>query len=304
MIFMGDLMESLKKCTICPTGCGTDRTIRNGPCGAGDLPIVSKAFLHQWEEPCISGEKGSGTIFFSGCNMHCVFCQNHDISQDGFGKAITVERLAEIMLQLQAQGADNINLVTPTPHVLHIIEAVALAKEKGLELPVVYNTNGYETLETVELLRGTIDIYLPDLKYYNDKYSVKYSKAKNYFNIASAAVKAMIKQVGYPVFDENGMMKKGVLIRHMIMPDLLSDSKDILRWIRDNLSDKAYVSLMCQYTPMYHAAEFEEINRKLDDWEYEYIVDYFFKLGLEYGFMQDYSSATSEYTPDFDLSGV
>lgn len=301
---IGDSMEGLNKCTICPIGCGTDRTARKGPCGVGDMPIVSKAFLHQWEEPCISGRKGSGTIFFSGCNMHCVFCQNHDISQECFGKAITVERLAEIMLELQSQGAANINLVTPTPHVLNIIEAVRLAKEKGLKLPIVYNTNGYETLETIELLRGTVDIYLPDIKYYNDKYAVKYSKTRNYFNIASASVKAMIEQVGYPEFGENGMMKKGVLIRHMIMPDLLSDSKDILRWIKDNLGEQAYVSLMCQYTPMYHAAEFEEINRKLDDWEYEYIVDYFFKLGLENGFMQDYSSATSEYTPEFDLGGV
>lgn len=297
-------MESLKKCTICPISCGTDRTARKGSCGAGAMPIVSKAFLHQWEEPCISGEKGSGTIFFSGCNMHCVFCQNHDISQEGFGKEITVNRLAEIMLELQAQGAANINLVTPTPHMLHIIEAVRIARDKGIKLPIVYNTNGYETLETIELLRGTVDIYLPDIKYFNDKHALKYSKTKNYFEVASAAIKAMIEQVGYPVFDEEGMMIKGVLIRHLIMPDLLEDSKSILRWIRDELGEKAYVSLMCQYTPMYHALEFEEINRKLDDWEYEYIVDYFFKLGLENGFVQDYSSATEEYTPDFDLSGV
>lgn len=301
---IGDTMESLKRCNICPISCGTDRTVRKGPCGAGNKPIVSKAFLHQWEEPCISGEKGSGTIFFSGCNMHCVFCQNHDISQEGFGKTITVDRLAEIMLELQNQGAANINLVTPTPHVLHIIQAVKLAKEKGLNLPIVYNTNSYETIETIEMLKGTVDIYLPDIKYYNDKYAVKYSKAKDYFNHASTAVKAMLEQAGYPKFDENGMMKKGVLIRHLIMPDLLDDSKNILRWIRDNLGEQAYVSLMCQYTPMYSAAKFEEINRKLDDWEYEYIVDYFFKLGLENGFVQDYSSATAEYTPAFDLSGV
>lgn len=301
---IGDTMERLKRCTICPVSCDTDRTARKGPCGAGNMLIVSKAFLHQWEEPCISGAKGSGTIFFSGCNMHCVFCQNYDISQDYFGKEVTVERLAEIMLELQAKGAANINLVTPTPHVLHIIQAVKLAKEKGLKLPIVYNTNGYETLETITMLKGTVDIYLPDLKYYNDKYAAKYSKAKNYFSYASAAVKAMLEQVGYPVFDDNGMMRKGVLIRHLIMPDLLDDSKSILRWIRDELGEQTYVSLMCQYTPMHRAAEFEEINRKLDDWEYEYVVDYFFKLGLENGFVQDYSSATTEYTPDFDLSGV
>lgn len=297
-------MDELKKCTICPIGCETDRTIKKGPCGAGNQVAVAKAFLHQWEEPCISGKKGSGTIFFSGCNLHCVFCQNHDISQDGFGRSISIERLAEIMLELQTQGAENINLVTPTPYVLHIIQAVKSARAKGLLLPILYNTNGYETVETIELLKGTVDIYLPDIKYYRDAYAVRYSKAKDYFERTSAAVKAMINQVGYPVFDEKGMMKRGVLIRHMVMPELLSDSKNILRWIKDNLSKDVYVSLMCQYTPMFRACEFEEINRRLDDWEYEYIVDFFFKLGLENGFVQDYSSAVTDYVPNFDLTGV
>lgn len=297
-------MKNLNSCTICPIKCGTDRTQRKGACGAGDKLIVAKASLHHWEEPCISGANGSGTIFFSGCNLHCVFCQNHDISQEGFGKEITVSRLTDIMLELQAKGAENINLVTPTPYVLHIIEAVKIARDKGLTLPIVYNTNGYETVETIEMLRGTVDVYLPDIKYYSDKYAVKYSKAKDYFNFASSAVLAMIAQVGYPVFDENGVMKKGVLIRHMIMPELLADSKEILYWIRNSLGEQAYVSLMCQYTPLYNAKKHEEINRKLDDWEYEYIIDYFFKLGLENGFVQDFSSATSEYVPSFDLTGV
>lgn len=304
MFYIGEEMDGLKKCTICPTGCGTDRTIKKGPCGAGSQITVAKAFLHQWEEPCISGKKGSGTIFFSGCNLHCVFCQNHDISQEDFGRAISIERLAEIMLELQAQGAENINLVTPTPYALHIVQAVKSARANGLLLPILYNTNGYETVETIELLKGTVDIYLPDIKYYSDAYAVRYSKAKDYFEHISAAVKAMINQVGYPVFDEKGMMKRGVLIRHMVMPELLSDSKNILRWIKDNLSKDVYVSLMCQYTPMFRACEFEEINRRLDDWEYEYIVDYFFKLGLENGFVQDYSSAVTDYVPDFDLTGV
>lgn len=297
-------MENLTSCTLCPIKCGTDRTMRKGPCNASDKLIVAKAFLHQWEEPCISGANGSGAIFFSGCNLHCVFCQNHDISQKSFGKEITVLRLAEIMLKLQEQGAENINLVTPTPYVLHIIEAVKIARSKGLILPILYNTNGYETVETIEMLRGTVDIYLPDIKYYTDKYAVKYSKAKDYFGYASRAVLAMLEQVGYPEFDHKGMMKKGVLIRHMIMPELLGDSKSILYWIWDALGNKAYVSLMCQYTPMYNAERYEEINRKLDDWEYEYIIDYFFKLGLENGFVQDFSSATADYVPSFDLLGV
>jgi putative pyruvate formate lyase activating enzyme len=297
-------MKKLQSCTLCPIKCSTNRTIQKGACGASDKLIIAKAFLHQWEEPCISGNNGSGTIFFSGCNLHCVFCQNHDISQACFGKEVTTLRLSEIMLELQFQGASNINLVTPTPFVLHIIDAVRIAKSKGLRLPIIYNTNSYESLETIELLKGTIDIYLPDIKYQNNRYSLKYSMVPDYFDYASDAVKAMIKQVGYPNFDENGMMKKGVLIRHMIMPDLIEDSKDILRWIKSELGIKAYVSLMCQYTPMYKANQYEEINRKLDDWEYEYIVAFFFKLGLENGFVQDYSSATTEYVPNFDLSGT
>lgn len=294
----------LRKCTLCPIRCSADRTQQYGPCGTSDKARIAKAFLHQWEEPCISGSAGSGTIFFSGCNMHCVFCQNHDISQEGFGKEITVDRLSEIMLELQAQGAANINLVTPTPFAFHIIEAVAKAKKFGLALPIIYNTNGYETIETIEMLKGTVDIYLPDIKYFNDKYAIKYSKAAQYFDYASEAIKAMINQVGYPLFDQTGLMKKGVLIRHMIIPDLLEDTKYILRWIKNELGEQAYVSLMCQYTPMHRANMYEEINRKLDDWEYEYIVDFFFKLGLENGFVQDYSSATTDYVPNFDLTGV
>lgn len=297
-------MKELLACTICPIQCSTDRTKHTGPCGTNDKLRVAKAFLHQWEEPCISGNKGSGTIFFSGCNLHCVFCQNHDISQGGVGKEISIERLAEIMLELQTQGAANINFVTPTPYALQIIEAVAAAKVNGLNLPIVYNTNGYECLETIEMLKGTVDIYLPDIKYFNDALGQKYSRAPNYFMHASKGVKAMLNQVGHPSFGEDGLMKKGVLIRHMIMPDLLDDSKNILRWVKKELGEQTYVSLMCQYTPMYKAHEFEMLNRKLDDWEYEYIVDFFFKLGLKNGFMQDYSSATTDYVPNFDLTGV
>lgn len=296
--------ELLKKCKLCPLECGTDRYKKNGLCGAGSEVIAAKAFLHHWEEPCISGEAGSGTIFFSGCNMKCVFCQNYQISQEHYGKKITTGRLADIMLELQSQGALNINLVSPGPYALHIIEAVSSAREQGMSLPIIYNTNGYDSVETVEMLKGTADIYLPDIKYYSDNYAVRYSGAKEYFRHASAAVLKMFEQVGNPVFDENGIMQKGLLIRHLILPELIQDSKKILKWIRDNIGQQAYVSLMCQYTPMYGACEHEEINRRLEDWEYDLVIDYFFKTGLENGFIQEHSSATEDYTPDFDLSGI
>lgn len=296
--------NELENCKICPRRCGSNRYVTPGACGAYAEIRAAKAFLHQWEEPCISGKKGSGTIFFSGCNMKCVFCQNYEISQEHYGKEITVERLAGIMLELQEQGAANINLVSPTPYAIHIIEAVASSRIKGLYIPIVYNTNGYESVETIQMLEGTIDIYLPDIKYFSDIYAMKYSNAKNYFNHATEAVLAMFDQVGHPVFNDNGIMQKGVLIRHLILPDLLEDSKKILRWIKDNLGKQAYVSLMCQYTPMFNAGKYEEINRKLDEWEYDLIIDYFFKIGLENGFVQEHSSAASDYVPDFDLTGI
>jgi putative pyruvate formate lyase activating enzyme len=294
----------LKNCKICPRQCGSNRYYGRGVCGANAEILAAKAFLHQWEEPCINGSLGSGAIFFSGCNMNCVFCQNYKISQKGFGKEITVERLTEIMLELQEQGAQNINLVSPTPYVLHVIDAVKEAKAAGLSIPVIYNTNGYELEETIAALNGTVDIYLPDIKYFNDAYAIKYSNATNYFDYATKAVLAMIEQVGYPIFDDNGIMRKGVLIRHLILPDLLDDSKKILKWIKESIGDEAYVSLMCQYTPMFNATKYEEINRKLEDWEYDLVIDYFFKIGLENGFVQESSSADSDYVPDFDLSGI
>ena len=298
------MLDALRNCSICPRKCGTDRYIRNGGCGTGAEVIAAKAFLHQWEEPCISGERGSGTIFFCGCNMKCIFCQNHEISQQPYGKKISIERLAEIMLELQEQGAANINLVSPTPYALHIIKAVAAARQQGLSLPVVYNTNGYESVETVAVLKGTVDIYLPDIKYYSDEYSVKYSKAPQYFKHASEAVLRMFEQVGHPVFDDNGIMQRGILLRHLILPEHLADSKKILNWIRENLGQQAYVSLMCQYIPMFDADKYEEINRKLEAWEYELAIDYFFKIGLENGFVQEHSSAAEDFVPDFDLSGI
>jgi len=298
------MLNLLRNCKLCPRKCGINRYERKGTCGAGAEIAAAKAFLHRWEEPCISGKNGSGTIFFSGCNMKCVFCQNYKISQRCFGKEITIERLSEIMLELQQQGAANINLVSPTPYAVHIVKAAAHARKNGLSIPIVYNTNGYETVETTELLKGTVDIYLPDVKYFSDIYAQKYSGVKDYFAHASKAISAMFEQVGYPEFDDDGMMKRGVLIRHLILPDLFNDSKKILEWIKDNFGSHAFVSLMCQYTPMFNAGKYDEINRKLDEWEYDLVIDYFFKLGLENGFIQEHSSATDEFTPEFDLEGI
>lgn len=298
------MLELLRNCKICPRQCGINRFEKNGACGAGAEVMAAKAFLHQWEEPCISGASGSGTIFLSGCNMKCVFCQNHSISQEHFGKEISIVRLAEIMLELQGKGAANINFVTPTPYALHIIEAVSQAKKQGLALPIVYNTNGYETVETVEMLKGTVDIYLPDIKYFNDIYSLRYSGVNDYFKQAGEAVRAMHNQTGYPEFNDSGMLKKGVIIRHLILPGLAEDSKVIFQWIRENIGKYAYVSLMCQYTPMYNSGAFTEINRRLSSEEYEKVIGHFFEAGLENGFMQDLESASSDYTPAFDLLGL
>ncbi|MHB1392896.1 MAG: radical SAM protein [Clostridia bacterium] len=298
------MQEILKNCKICPRQCGVNRFEKAGVCGAGAKVLAAKAFLHQWEEPCISGKNGSGTIFFSGCNMKCVFCQNHNISQEHFGKEITIERLAEIMLELQEQGAININFVSPTPYAMHIVKAVSIAKQMGLNLPIVYNTNGYETVETIEILKGTVDVYLPDVKYFNDSYSLKYSGVSDYFKQASKAVTAMYNQVGYPEFCENGMIRKGLIIRHLILPGLLEDSKIIFKWIRKNIGKYAYVSIMCQYTPMYRSHVYQEINRKISSAEYGEVLNYFFEAGLENGFMQELESASSDCTPNFDLLGV
>ena len=302
------MQEILRNCKICPRQCGVNRFEKAGVCGAGAEVLAAKAFLHQWEEPCISGEKGSGTIFFSGCNMKCVFCQNHVISQNTsskfLGKEISTARLAEIFLQLQAQGAHNINLVSPSPYTLHIIEAVKNAKAVGLHLPVIYNTNGYELEETIEALNGIVDVYLPDIKYFNDSYSQKYSGVSDYFKQTSKAVKAMYDQVGYPEFDKNGMIRKGLIIRHLILPGLIEDSKKVFKWIRENIGKYAYVSIMCQYTPMYRSHEYKEINRKISLVEYEEVLDCFFEAGLENGFMQELEAASSDFTPNFDFLGL
>ena len=257
--------------------------------------------MHKFEEPCISGKNGSGTVFFSKCNLNCVFCQNYEISNLGNGKQIEVEELSNIFLKQQEKNAENINLVSPTIYADKIVEAIKIAKEKGLKIPIIYNTNGYENIETLKKLDGYIDVYLPDLKYYYEELAIKYSKVQNYFKIATEAIKEMYKQVGSPKFDENGMIKKGLIIRHLVLPNNLDNSKKVLKWIKENIDEKVYVSIMTQYFPTYKAQEYQEINRKINREEYVEIENYIYDLGIENGYMQDFSEENEEqYVPKWE----
>ena len=290
-----------KQCTLCPHKCKVDRNINLGRCKAGDKIEIGGASLHKFEEPCISGKNGSGTVFFSKCNLNCVFCQNYEISNLGNGKQIEVEELSNIFLKQQEKNAENINLVSPTIYADKIVEAIKIAKEKGLKIPIIYNTNGYENIETLKKLDGYIDVYLPDLKYYYEELAIKYSKVQNYFKIATEAIKEMYKQVGSPKFDENGMIKKGLIIRHLVLPNNLDNSKKVLKWIKENIDEKVYVSIMTQYFPTYKAQEYQEINRKINREEYVEIENYIYDLGIENGYMQDFSEENEEqYVPKWE----
>ncbi|MEG0692104.1 MAG: radical SAM protein [Oscillospiraceae bacterium] len=295
----------LKECNLCPRQCNANRFIgETGFCGANDKLKIARAALHFWEEPCISGETGSGTVFFSGCTLGCVFCQNLDISNKSFGKEITTSRLAEIFLELQKKSALNINLVTPTHYVYHIVEAIKLAREKGLTIPIVYNTSGYETLETIKLLEGNIDVYLPDFKYMNPTYAKRYSKATNYVESAKLALEEMVRQVGECVFKEDGSIQKGVIVRHLMLPNLLEDSKAVIDYIHKTYGDTVFISIMNQYTPFGNLECYPELNRKLTQSEYDAAVDYAISLGLENGFIQEGEAASESFIPPFDLEGV
>ena len=295
------MIEKLEKCKLCPRECGINRLENKiGMCGGGANVKIALASIHKFEEPCISGEKGSGTVFFSNCNLRCIFCQNYKISQLGLGEEISIEELADIFIDEQNKNVENINLVTPTMYVYQIIEAIKIARSKGLYIPIVYNSNGYENVETIKKLKGYIDIYLPDLKYSNDKISYKYSGIKHYFESATAAIKEMYNQVGNPVLDENGIMKKGLIIRHLVLPNNLQNSKDILKWINDNIEKKVFVSIMAQYFPTHKSNQFPEINRKLTKEEYEEIEDYLYSLDLDNGYIQELGEHEEEYVPDFE----
>lgn len=295
-------------CYVCPHRCGVDRPANMsdttgcfGSCGVGLAPIVARAGLHMWEEPVISGTKGSGTVFFSGCNLHCVFCQNYDISCKGFGKEITIERLKEIYHELIAQGAHNINLVTPT----HFTEAVLQSLDEPLPVPVVYNTSGFETQDTLRRLKGKVQIYLPDLKYSDDMAAIKYSNAPYYFRIATEAIKEMYNQVGDYHIDDNGIMTKGVIIRHLIMPGMPDNTKRIIDRVAANFKPgQVMFSLMHQYVPCGRANEYPEINRKVTDEEYKELESYLLQSTIEDGFVQEGDAACKDFIPCFDGTGV
>ena len=296
------MIEDLNKCHICPHNCGINRnTNQIGRCKSGRNIKIGLYSIHDFEEPCISGKNGSGTIFFSNCNMNCIYCQNYEISQYGKGKEITIEELAEIMLKQQEKNVENINLVTPTIFVYQIIEAINIARENGLHIPIVYNTNGYDNIETIKKLEGYIDIYLPDLKYAENELGKKYSNVDNYFEISTKAIKEMIKQVGTPKFDENGIIKKGVIIRHLVLPNYIENSKKVLKWIKDNIPNEIYVSIMAQYFPTYKAKENKMLDRKLTKEEWNEIEDYVYELDIENGFIQELGEHEEEYVPKWEI---
>ena len=287
---------------MCPHRCGADRENKIfGSCGVGINPIVARAYLHQWEEPVISGTRGSGTVFFSGCNLHCVFCQNYDISSKNFGKEISIKRLREIYLELIRQGAHNINLVTPT----HFTESILQSLAESLAVPVVWNSSGFESVDTLKRLEGKVQIYLPDLKYFDDVAAVKYSNAYNYFQIATTAIKEMYRQVGDYVLDGDGVMQKGVIIRHLLLPNRLDDTKKIIDWVANNFKPgQVMFSLMHQYVPCGRAKDFAELNRKVTQDEYEEAELYLMESKIEDGFVQEGEAASGEFIPKWDLTGV
>lgn len=294
------MLDELKECKICPFECKADRKSgKSGRCKCNDKIKIAMYSLHYYEEPCISGTKGSGTVFFSNCNLNCIFCQNYKISGEGKGYEITIDELAKIFIKQQEKGANNINLVTPTMYAYQIIEAIKIARGNGLNIPIIYNSNGYENADTIKALKGYIDVYLPDLKYYSDEMAIKYSKAPNYFKIATEAIKEMVRQVGSPQFDENGMITKGVIVRHLILPNHIQNSKNILKWFKKNLEGKAYISIMAQYFPTYKAKKDNLINRKLTKKEYSEIENYLYMLDIENGYMQELGEHEEEYVPDF-----
>lgn len=299
-------------CNLCPRMCDVDRTMTTGYCRQSASVTAARAALHHWEEPCISGVRGSGAVFFSGCTLRCCFCQNSEISAGGYGKELTAAQLSDIFLRLQDQGAHNINLVTATQFLPSILRALDLCRSR-LRIPVVYNCGGYERVETIRKLDGYVDIWLPDLKYMDSRLSARYSQAPDYFDHASRAIEAMIRQTGHPVLEDSSvpgqpsipLMKKGVIIRHMVLPGQKKDSIALLHWISEHLPvGDFYISLMSQYTPYRSNPDFPELNRRITTYEYQKVVDTALTLGLTMGFMQKRSSAKEEYTPPFNLEGL
>ena len=293
-----------KNCHLCERRCNINRYEKKGLCNASNELKIARAALHYWEEPCLSGTKGSGTIFFSHCNLKCLFCQNKEISTKGYGKKITIERFSNICIELQEKGANNINLVTPTHYVPSIIKGIKKAKKKGLSIPIVYNTSTYETKETIEQLKGIIDVYLPDLKYYDEKLSKNYSNVKNYFEIATKNIKEMYNQVGKPIFDDNGIMKRGVIVRILLLPGHLDDAKKIVKYLYQTYQDNIYISLMNQYTPLFKIDKYPNLNRKVTEYEYDSLINYACDLGIKNAFIQEGETQSDSFIPIFNLDGV
>ena len=294
----------LTHCTFCPRQCGIDRTRQAGACGAKDTLRLARAALHEWEEPCLSGSRGSGTIFFSGCALRCCFCQNAPLSHEFYGADITPDRFGEICFELKEQGAHNINLVSAS-HFISLIKPVLQKIKPELGLPIVFNAGGYETVETLRELDGIVDIYLPDFKFMDGSLSGKYCKAPDYPQVVKKAILEMYRQVPSPMLNEHGIMQKGLIIRHMVMPNAMHDSMAILDWIAENFDlGTIFVSLMSQYTPCYHSHLYPEINRRISTYEYQKVYEHLLSLGIKQGYAQEKSSAKEEYIPPFDLTGV
>ena len=295
----------MKKCSLCPRNCGVNRLDgQKGFCGVDAEILVARAALHMWEEPCISGKEGSGAVFFSGCSLGCGFCQNNKISRGQTGKKITVEYLAELFFQLQGQGANNINLVTAGHFLPQVALALENARAHGLKIPVVYNSSGYEKADTLKILEGLVDIYLPDFKYMDPELAGKYSHAPDYPQIAKAALNEMVQQVGTPEFDERGMMKKGVIVRHLLLPGHVKNSREVLKYLYETYGDRIYISIMNQYTPMPAMKDDPKLSRKVTDREYERLLDYALSLGLNNGFIQEGETAKESFIPEFNEEGV
>lgn len=297
--------EIMSACALCPRECLADRgTGKKGFCGMDERIYLARAALHMWEEPCISGTKGSGAVFFSGCGLRCCFCQNHDIAIGSRGRAVSVERLGEIFLELKEKGAANINLVTGAHYVPQIIEALDMARRNGLDIPVVYNSSGYEKTETLKLLEGYVDIYLPDLKYLDPELAQKFSYAPDYVQAAKVAIGEMVRQTGKCEFGEDGYIRKGTIVRHLILPGHTGNSIKALRYLHETYGEDIYISIMNQYTPVRKFVEFKELNRKVTKREYEKVLDAAVDMGIQNGFIQEGETASESFIPDFDYEGV
>ena len=299
-------MSNLSACALCPRACGMDRTAgQRGRCHETATVRIARASLHMWEEPCLSGDRGSGTVFFTGCPLGCVFCQNYNIADGTNGAEVTPEELTDVFLKLEDMGAHNINLVTPTHFVPAIVPALERAKELGLGLPVVYNTGTYETVETLRMLDGLVDIWLPDFKYVSPELAARYSFAPDYFDVASAALEEMARQTRGNLFDLDGMMTRGIIVRHLILPGCTEDSKAVLRYLWDTYGDDIYISIMDQYTPLPRIAtlaggKYKELDRRVTAAEYDDVVNYAVDLGITNAFVQEGEAASESFIPDFE----